>query len=95
MFLISSNLRCWPLLVPQIAGMGDPPEMMSWSEVQVWSVAPGCATTKLSKSSLKIVTLHFSLVRKKFVTKFLTVSKNALKNIIYLDYFTNFGYFRY
>ena len=40
-------------MVPQIAGMGDPPEMMSWSEVQVWSVVPGWATTKLSKSNLQ------------------------------------------
>lgn len=45
-------LLCAPELMPQMAGMGDPPETMNWSSWHSWSVVSGCDKTKLSKSSL-------------------------------------------
>ena len=48
-----STYKCDPELTPQMAGMGDPPDTISWSDWHWWSVVSGLARTKLSISSLK------------------------------------------
>ena len=44
---------CAPVLVPQMLGTGEPPDTMNRSSLHLLSVASGCASTKLLKSSLK------------------------------------------
>ena len=46
------NLLCRPVLVPQMAGRGEPPVTMNWSKSHLWSVASGWASTMSSMSSL-------------------------------------------
>ena len=46
------NLLWRPVLVPQMAGRGDPPVTMNWSKSHLWSVASGWASTMSSMSSL-------------------------------------------
>ena len=46
------NLLCSPVLVPQMAGRGEPPVTMNWSKSHLWSVASGWASTMSSMSSL-------------------------------------------
>ena len=47
------HLLCRPVLTPQIAGIGGPPDTTNWSFWQTWSVDSGWLRTKLSKSNLK------------------------------------------
>ena len=47
------HLLCNPVLTPQTAGIGGPPDTTNWSLWQTWSVDSGWASTKLSKSKLQ------------------------------------------
>ena len=41
-----------PVLVPQIAGTGDPPVTMNWSDSHLWSTLSGWARIMFSTSNL-------------------------------------------